>query len=101
MDGQEALTNFAIRERSPVTKKKKPARRVVDGVDTFCSLLGFQSLEESVWALVDALCYSQHGGSGYGFTRTEVLDMETDEAQWFLERLGSNRQREAQAMRGK
>jgi len=45
------------------------------------------------------LCYTQHGGSGYGFTRADVLDMSPLEASDCLERLSDNRKREADAIR--
>jgi len=32
--------------------------------------------EEVLWRLVGDLCWTQHGGSGYAFTRADVLDME-------------------------
>ena len=41
------------------------------------------------------MCWRQHGGSGLGFTMTEVLDLPLDEFEWFLERIGEQREREA------
>jgi hypothetical protein len=48
---------------------------------------------------VFALCYTQHGGSGLGFRRDEVVDLEWDEMIWYAERLERQREREAQAIR--
>lgn len=48
---------------------------------------------------MDALCYAQHGGSGYGFTRADVLDMDVAEAFWFAERLGEHRKDEERAIK--
>jgi len=51
------------------------------------------------------LCWRQHGGSGLGFTLRETLEMYVDEFNWFLERVGTQREREARdlknAARGK
>ena len=44
------------------------------------------------------MCWRQHGGSGLGFTMSEVLDLPLDEFEWFLERIGEQRQREAREL---
>ena len=41
------------------------------------------------------MCWRQHGGSGLGFNLQEVLDLPLDEFEWFLERIGEQREREA------
>jgi len=41
------------------------------------------------------VCWRQHGGSGLGVSVTEVLEMPTSDRDWFLERIGSQRGREA------
>ena len=41
------------------------------------------------------LCWHQHGGSGLGVSLTEALDMTPVERDWFLERIGDQRSREA------
>lgn len=50
------------------------------------------------------LCYQRGDvlhGSGYTFTRSDVLDMEINEAQYYLDELNSQRDEEAKALRGK
>lgn len=49
--------------------------------------------------LIRALCYSAHGGSGFSFTRADVLDMGLGEAMEHAEWLDEQRTREANAMR--
>jgi len=44
------------------------------------------------------MCWRQHGGSGLGFTMNEVLDLPLDDFEWFLERIGEQRQREAREL---
>ena len=41
------------------------------------------------------MCWRQHGGSGLGASLAEVLAMNTAERDWFLERIGQQRSREA------
>ena len=41
------------------------------------------------------MCWRQHGGSGLGFSLREVLDLSLDDFEWFLERIGEQREREA------
>jgi hypothetical protein len=41
------------------------------------------------------LCWRQHGGSGLGASLDEVLEMTTTDRDWFLERIGQQRSREA------
>ena len=41
------------------------------------------------------LCWHQHGGSGLGVSMTEALDMTLVDRDWFLERIGDQRSREA------
>lgn len=44
------------------------------------------------------LCWRQHGGSGLGATVAEVLDLSVADRDWFLDRVGEQRQREARAI---
>jgi hypothetical protein len=44
------------------------------------------------------MCWHQHGGSGLGLTMTEVLEMSTRDRDWFLERIGEQRSREAREL---
>ncbi|HAM57971.1 MAG TPA: hypothetical protein DCQ64_22175 [Candidatus Rokubacteria bacterium] len=48
---------------------------------------------------VRALCYKQHGGSGFNFTMADVLDMELGELDGHIEWLAEQREREADAIR--
>jgi hypothetical protein len=41
------------------------------------------------------VCWRQHGGSGLGVSMTEVLEMPTRDRDWFLDRIGQQRSREA------
>ena len=41
------------------------------------------------------MCWRQHGGSGLGVSMTELLEMPTSDRDWFLERIGRQRGREA------
>ena len=41
------------------------------------------------------MCWRQHGGSGLGASLAEVLVMNTADRDWFLERIGQQRSREA------
>jgi len=41
------------------------------------------------------LCWHQHGGSGLGVSMTEALEMTPVDRDWFLERIGDQRSREA------
>ncbi len=56
---------------------------------------------EEVWSLIGDLCYSQHGGSGYSFTREDVLRMDWDEAQFHQEKLAERRKEEAKVLKAK
>jgi hypothetical protein len=44
------------------------------------------------------MTWHQHGGSGLGVTLTEVLDMSTKDRDFFLERIGEQRSREAREL---
>ena len=44
------------------------------------------------------LCWHQHGGSGLGVTVGEVLEMTVADRDWFLERMGEQRSREAREL---
>lgn len=48
--------------------------------------------------MVATLCYSLQG-SGFGFTRADVLDMEVGEALYYAEALDEQRRRESDAVR--
>lgn len=41
------------------------------------------------------LCWQQHGGSGLAITFADALDLSLEERDWFLERIGAQRTREA------
>ena len=41
------------------------------------------------------VCWQQHGGSGFGASFGEVLEMSTSDRDWFLDRIGRQRSREA------
>ncbi len=41
------------------------------------------------------VCWRQHGGSGLGVSMAEVLEMPTSDRDWFIERIGEQRSREA------
>ena len=41
------------------------------------------------------ICWQQHGGSGLGITVSEALDLPVQDRDWLLERIGSQRAREA------
>lgn len=45
------------------------------------------------------LCYCQHGGSGFSFNRGDLLEMDLDEIEFFLEWLDERREKEAEAIR--
>jgi len=49
--------------------------------------------------LIRVLCYTPHGGSGYTFTRRDVMEMGWGEALAHAEWLDGQRRREADAMR--
>ena len=44
------------------------------------------------------LCWTQHGGSGLGWSRAEALELDVAELEWFLERIDEQRGREAHAL---
>ena len=44
------------------------------------------------------LCWIQHGGSGLGWSRSEVLDLDLSELEWWLERVSDQRGSEARAL---
>ena len=52
-----------------------------------------------LYRLIAALCYNPHGGSGFSFTRADVLDMDLDEARHHLAWLDEQRSRESSAIR--
>lgn len=54
--------------------------------------------EEEVREAIFQLCWVQHGGSGLGWSRREVLDLEVAELDWWLERVADQRGREARAI---
>lgn len=45
------------------------------------------------------MCWHQHGGSGLGFTMNEVLNLPVDECWWYIERIWSQRNAEAEEIR--
>jgi hypothetical protein len=54
---------------------------------------------DTVEAVIFDLGYTQHGGSGLGWSRIDVLEMEWELALKALERLRAAREREAEALR--
>jgi hypothetical protein len=44
------------------------------------------------------LCWTQHGGSGLGWTRSEALELDLGELSWWLERISDQRAQEARAI---
>jgi len=49
--------------------------------------------------LVFALGYLQHGGSGLGWTPSEVLDLPVSDASWYVSRLVKARKADADAIK--
>lgn len=45
------------------------------------------------------LCYKQHGGSGFNFSKRDVAEMELDEIEFYLGWLEDRRKAEADAIR--
>lgn len=45
------------------------------------------------------LCWTQHGGSGLGFTYQDVLGLTLDERDWYLEQVSKERKHEQSALR--
>ncbi|MGE0161486.1 MAG: hypothetical protein ACOX6T_04460 [Myxococcales bacterium] len=44
------------------------------------------------------LCWQQHGGSGLAVTLEDALDLPTTDRDWLIERIGSQRAREAKEL---
>ena len=44
------------------------------------------------------LCWQQHGGSGLSISMAQALDLSTADRDWYLERIGEQRSREARAI---
>ena len=44
------------------------------------------------------LCWVQHGGSGLAWSRSEALELDLCELNWWLERVGDQRGKEARAI---
>jgi hypothetical protein len=49
--------------------------------------------------VVTALCYTPHGGSGFSFTRADVLEMSLQEIGFYLEWVEEQRDSEARAIK--
>ncbi|WP_428262163.1 hypothetical protein [Haliangium sp.] len=47
---------------------------------------------------VFSLCWTQHGGSGLGWSRAEALELDVAELGWWLERVAEQREAEARAI---
>ncbi len=45
-----------------------------------------------------SLCWTQHGGSGLGWSRAEALELDVAELGWWLERVAEQREAEARAI---
>ena len=45
------------------------------------------------------LTWRQHGGSGLGFTLSEILELDVDDFIWFAERVSEQREREAEVFK--
>jgi hypothetical protein len=54
--------------------------------------------EEDIREAIFQLCWTQHGGSGLGWTRTEALELDLGELAWWLERIADQRAQEARAI---
>lgn len=48
--------------------------------------------------MIATVCWHQHGGSGFTFTRADCLDMGWDEFCFYLEEAGERRKTEASAI---
>jgi hypothetical protein len=44
------------------------------------------------------LCWQQHGGSGLLVSLGDALELQTTERDWFIERIGEQRAREAKEL---
>ena len=44
------------------------------------------------------LSWVQHGGSGLGWSRSEILELDMADLNWWLERVGDQRGKEARAI---
>ena len=44
------------------------------------------------------MCWRQHGGSGLAVTVDDALDLPTTDRDWLIERIGSQRAREAKEL---
>jgi hypothetical protein len=54
--------------------------------------------EEDIREVIFQLCWTQHGGSGLGWTRSEALELDLNELTWWLERISDQRVQEARAI---
>ena len=54
--------------------------------------------EEEVREAIFQLCWVQHGGSGLGWSRSEALELDMADLNWWLERVGDQRGKEARAI---
>ena len=48
--------------------------------------------------IVFQMCWRQHGGSGLGFTLSEVDDLFVSDLHWYLERVDKQRSAEAREL---
>lgn len=44
------------------------------------------------------LCWHQHGGSGFGVTVMEALELPISDRDWLIERIGNQRSKEAKEL---
>jgi len=44
------------------------------------------------------LCWHQHGGSGLALTFADALDLPVHDRDWFIERIGNQRSKEAKEL---
>lgn len=67
-------------------------------IDSFSALLpNYPSHYAS--EIIFALSYLQHGGSGLGWSPSEIEALDLNRALWFVDRLAEERQREAKAIK--
>jgi hypothetical protein len=55
--------------------------------------------DEAIWSRIAQLCWHQHGGNGFNFTREDCLEMDWAEFCWYLEHQDERRSAEAAAIR--
>ena len=54
--------------------------------------------EDDLWEAIFGLLYQQHGGSGLHLGLSDIMELDLRRIQWLLERLETQREREARAL---